>query len=167
MALPSSEELRLQPPNELQTRRYAMIKRTSHHPNKSGSVPRRPPARRHPYVRHLCSDCGRIEEFACVELLRAARPRSPDCGGPLNRVGQTQDWPVRVKTRLAGSTHLYRGVKWPAGRIGCAVQQPQLPRVDGTLIYETAIWDSADAQPRHLPFERLGGEKTFANRFRR
>jgi hypothetical protein len=24
------------------------------------------------------------------------------------------------------------------------------PRVDGTLIYETAIWDSADAQPRNL-----------------
>jgi hypothetical protein len=30
------------------------------------------------------------------------------------------------------------------------VQKPQRPRVDGTLIYETAIWDSADAQPRNL-----------------
>ncbi len=30
------------------------------------------------------------------------------------------------------------------------VQKPPVPRVNGTLIYETAIWDSADAQSRNL-----------------
>ena len=32
-----------------------------------------------------CSDCKRVFEMRAGELFRAARPRCPNCGGPLNK----------------------------------------------------------------------------------
>ncbi len=72
---------------------------------------------------------------------------------------------------LPGRKAMYR-----KGRAGAQVSQT-LPtgglfknllrrRVNGTLIYETAIWDSANVQPRNLRSERLGREKTSVGIFR-